>query len=238
MKLVLAEPKYLIDSVSIISELVNEATMKVDKNKIDIIAMDPANVAMVAFSLLSSAFSEYKVDKTKEISINLEQFRQVLRRAKPGDVLSLEFNEEKNKLKVKISGETSRTFNLALIKIDEKEQKIPDLNFPLMITTSAIRFNEAIEDMGIISDALSLEAEKDKFVISASSNLHEANVELPADEHTSIENKQAKVSAKYSLEYLKKIAKAGKLSGHVAVYFGKDYPLMVEYKIVDKLVKK
>ena len=36
MKLTLAEPKYLKDSVSIISELVNEASFKVTKNSIEL----------------------------------------------------------------------------------------------------------------------------------------------------------------------------------------------------------
>jgi DNA polymerase III sliding clamp (beta) subunit (PCNA family) len=59
MKLTLAEPKYLKDSISIISELVNEARLKITPDFIEIIAMDPANVAMVVFKLLSSAFVEY-----------------------------------------------------------------------------------------------------------------------------------------------------------------------------------
>ena len=54
MKLTLAEPKYLKDSISIISELVNEASFKITPEAIELVAMDPANVAMVIFKLLSS----------------------------------------------------------------------------------------------------------------------------------------------------------------------------------------
>ena len=133
MKLTLAEPRLLIDSVSIISELVNDVRFKIDKNAIELISMDPANVALVMFKLLSSAFTEYQVDKPVEIAINLESFKGILKRVRPADVLSMELDSEKNRLRIKLKSDSTRTFNLALIDIEEKEQKIPELNFPVKI---------------------------------------------------------------------------------------------------------
>jgi len=97
MRLTLAEPKYLADSVSIISDLVNEARFKVNKEAIELVAMDPANVAMVIFKLLSSSFTEFDVKKDVEIAINLSNFKQIMRRAKPNDMLTLELDPD-NKL--------------------------------------------------------------------------------------------------------------------------------------------
>jgi len=71
MKLSLAEPKYLKESITIISELVNEARFKLTSEGIELVAMDPANVAMVIFKLFSSCFTEYDVKKDTEIAINL-----------------------------------------------------------------------------------------------------------------------------------------------------------------------
>ena len=102
MKLVLAEPKFLKESVGIISELVNEVTIKIDKDKLELIAMDPANVAMIVFKLLSSAFIEYNVDKEEQISISLDSFRQILRRAKPRDTITLELDDKKSRLRIKL----------------------------------------------------------------------------------------------------------------------------------------
>ncbi len=235
MKLVVAEPKFLTESISIISELVNEVTLKIQKNKIDLIALDPANVAMMSFTLLSSAFAEYQIDEPKNISINLEQLKQVLKRAKTSDTITLMLDEKKNKLKVKIVGNLTRTFDLSLLNLDEKEPKMPQLNFSIKITTATSTFDEAIEDMGIISDALSLTAEKEKFTIDTSSSLHSARVELPAGNETSIENSTGIVNAKYSLEYLKKMIKASKLTNKVQIQFDKDYPLKLDYLVKDKM---
>ena len=124
MKLTLAEPKYFTESISIISELVNEVTLKVEKDKIEIIALDPANVAMIAFTLLSSTFAEYNIEKAVKLSVNLESLKQVLKRAKGSDIISLSLDEKKNKLQINIVGESARRFNLALINLDEKEQNL------------------------------------------------------------------------------------------------------------------
>ncbi|MFH1592474.1 MAG: proliferating cell nuclear antigen (pcna) [Candidatus Woesearchaeota archaeon] len=235
MKLTLAEPKYFTDSISIVSELVNEVTLKVDKDRIELIAMDPANVAMIAFTLLSSAFSEYSVDKPCKLSVNLESLKQVLRRAKGSDSITLSLDEKKNKLGIKIVGESIRSFNLALINLDEKEHKVPDLNFPVKIVMSTNVFDEAIEDMGVIADSLSLTAESDKLVMDSESNLHSAKVELKSDGNTSIELKGSTVTSRYSLEYLKKMIKASKLSNRVKIEFSKDYPLKLDYLVKDRM---
>ena len=86
MRLTLAEPSYLKESISIISDLVNEARFKITPNAIELIAMDPANVAMVIFKLLSSCFTEYNVSKEVEIGINLANLKQILRRASGKDM--------------------------------------------------------------------------------------------------------------------------------------------------------
>ena len=97
MKLVLADASYLKDSITVISELVHEARFKINKDGMELVAMDPANVAMVIFKLLSSAFTEYGVKENIEIAINLSNLKQILRRASPNDMLTLETGDE-NKL--------------------------------------------------------------------------------------------------------------------------------------------
>ncbi|MBW3017440.1 hypothetical protein KY316_03625, partial [Candidatus Woesearchaeota archaeon] len=90
MKLTLAEPKYLKESINVISELVNQARFKVTKDAVEMVTMDPANVAMVIFKLLSSAFVEYDVDKETELAISLDNLKMIMRRVTPKDMVTLE----------------------------------------------------------------------------------------------------------------------------------------------------
>ncbi|MBI2137976.1 proliferating cell nuclear antigen (pcna) [Candidatus Woesearchaeota archaeon] len=234
MKLTLAEPSYLKESISIISDLVNEARFKITKDAVELVAMDPANVAMVIFKLLSSCFTEYDVKEDAVIAINLGNLKQVLRRASPSDMLSLEL--ESNKLKVQLRGATTRTFNLPTIELEEREQKIPELKFPVSITLPSSILTNAIEDADIVAESVSFEAEKGKFTIRASGDLSEVKVEIAEGDTVLIQAAEEKTKSKYSIEYLKKMIGGSKLSDNASVYFNKDYPLKVEFKELDRLL--
>jgi len=234
MKLVLAEPRLLKESISIISDLVNEVTFKLDKDKIEITAMDPANVAMIMFKLLSSAFVEYDVKENQELAVNLDNLNQVLKRAKPSDTVILELVE--NKLKITLRGESTRTFSLSLIDIDESEQKIPDLKFEVKVDMPSAVLTEAIDDMDIVAESVALTAETSKFTVQSEGRFNAAKVEVQTDEETNIELKGDKTLSKYSIEYLKKIVKGSKLADTVSLNFGKEYPLKADYKVMDRLM--
>ena len=236
MRLTLAEPKYLKESIAIISDLVNEARFKVNKEAIELVAMDPANVAMVIFKLLSSSFIEYDVKKDVEIAINLSNLKQITRRAKPDDMLTLELDPE-NKLRVQLKGNNLRTFNLPIIELDEKEQKIPDLKFPVSIKLPSNVLNEAIEDVDVVAESVTFAAEPKKFIINAEGDLSQANIEIKEGDRTKIKvDGDEKVKAKYSIEYLKKMITGSKIADEVSIYFNEDYPLKLEYKTVDKVM--
>jgi len=235
MKLTLSEAKYFKDSIAIISELVNEATFKIKPEGIEMIAMDPANVAMVIFKLLSSCFSEYTLEKPTSISINLNNLKQILRRAKPNDVLTLSLGE--GKLEITLKSETTRKFSLPLIDIEEKEKKKPELKFPITIKTSTSILNDAIEDVGIVAESVSFIANPSKMTILAEGDLSKAEIEIIPDEKTRIDAQTKEdVSAKYSVEYLKKMVAGSKIADEVTIQFDKNYPLQLEFKSVDKVL--
>lgn len=236
MKFTLTEPRYFKDSILIISELVNEVNLKLYKDRMELLAMDPANVAMVVFKLLSSAFSEYSVEEEKTIGINLINLTQILKRVKPTDILTLELDPNKNRLYLTLKGITTKRFELSLLDIEEKEQRVPNLKFNAKVETNTLLFNDAIEDMDIISDSLSFQVMNDKFIIQSEGNISSGKIEITADEETGISLSGEPVNSRYSIEYLKKIIKGSKLANIVTLEFGQDYPLKVEYKVLDKLV--
>ena len=233
MRLTLAEPKYLKESISIISELVNEAKLKVSREGIELVAMDPANVAMVIFKLLPTAFTEYDVEKPADMAINMANFRQILRRANPSDMLTLELDN--NKLKIQLKSASTRTFSLSLIEVEEKDQKVPELSFPVNIETDAALFNEAINDVDIVSESVSLIAEAGKLSLQAEGDLNTAAIEIRDSDSTKVMAKD-KTKAKYSIEYLKKMIEGSKLSDRVMIQFNKDYPLKLTYSAIDRVM--
>ncbi|MFH1174762.1 MAG: proliferating cell nuclear antigen (pcna) [archaeon] len=231
MKVTLADTKFIKEPVSIISDLVSEGTFKVDKDKIELIAMDPANVAMVIFRILSSTFVEYDVKAETSFSINLNNLKQVLRRIKGNDTMTLEVADSKFKLTLK--GTSTRTFSLPLLDLEEKEQRMPDLKFAASIMLDSTALNDAIEDVDIVGESVTFHVEPKKFIISAQGDLNKAQIDIPEDANTKVDAKE-KCRAKYSIEYLKKIIQGSKIADKVKVEFSKDYPLKIEYVALNK----
>ena len=239
MKLVLAESKYFKDSISIISELVTEAKFNVSNNGLEMVAMDPANVAMVIFKMLSSCFTKYEIKETEEIAINLNNLKQILRRAKSDDVLTLETTED-NKLKIQMKSNTTRSFSIPTLEIEDKEQKVPELTFPMTVEMGSGMLTEAIEDVSVVAESVTFLGDKESLLIKAKGDLSGALVEIKQDENTKItttgeDPENSKFKAKYSLEYLKKMMGGSKIGSNVSLSFNNDYPLKLEYKEVDKL---
>ena len=231
MKLTLAEPKLLKDSISIIADLVTEAQFKITPDAIELIAMDPASVAMVTFKLLSSSFEEYDVKEEQTIALNLNNVKQVLKRA-TNCKITLEILEDK--LKFIMKGKSTKTFMLPLIEIEESERKMPNLNFEATVVTNSAVLTEAIEDMDIIGESVNLETNKNKFKVSSKGDMSKADVEIDSDDDTKIVS-EGKFKSKYSIEYLKKMIQGAKLAPKVSLQFANDYPLKVEYKVLNKM---
>ncbi|MEK6875002.1 MAG: proliferating cell nuclear antigen (pcna) [Nanoarchaeota archaeon] len=235
MKLTLIDPAYLKDSIAVISELVNEARFKITKNSIELVAMDPANVAMVVFKLLASCFSEYTLEKDTEICIDLNNLKQILRRVKPSDQLTLSL-EEDNMLHIILASSSTRTFSVPIIEMDKREQRVPQLDLPVSIKMLCNTLNDAIEDVGIVAESVAFTAHPDKLVIRAEGDLSKANVDIPASKDTIITTSHERLRARYSIEYLKKMMNGSKLAETVEISFNQDYPLRLDYKVVDRVL--
>ena len=68
-KAVMQEIGVLRDSLDAISSLITEGAFKISKDGIELIAMDPASVAMVMLKILPSAFLDFQCEKESVISL-------------------------------------------------------------------------------------------------------------------------------------------------------------------------
>lgn len=227
MLLKLDEPKILSDAIAIISELVTEVRARVSKSGFNIIAIDPANVALVMLKMPASAFSQFKIEEEEELGLNLSDLKSVLRRCSAGSNLILE--KKDNLLVLDIQDTVKRSFSLALIDISSEEKQAPKLEFNSKVEIDSSVFSEAIEDAAIVADACTFITSKkdDNFVVEAKGALNSARVEFSSDE-AKLQVQDAK--SKYSLEYLEKFIKAAKLSDRAVLQFSTDYPMQIDFK--------
>jgi proliferating cell nuclear antigen len=232
-KALLDESEILKDSINAIANLLNEGLFKVNKSGIELKSMDAANVAMVDLKLLTSAFRNFDVDSDTDIGVNIADLTSVLKRAKPTESIGLELKG--NSLHIEFSGGVNRAFNIPLLDI-QQESKSPSLNFPATIELKTSVLEDGISDAEIISDAIVLEADPDTFVMRAEGESRKAELKLEKG-HDSMINLKAKdhVKSTFPLDYLKKMVKAAKLSDSVILQLGNDYPLRMDFRVVDKV---
>lgn len=218
----LDKPKLLADAIGIISELVSEVKIKLLEDGMSIVAVDPANIAMVIFKLPKESFSEYSAGEDTW-GVNLEDMKRVLRRA--SNASSIIFEQEENQLNISIYDKIKRNFTLSLIDLDFEDKKEPNLEFSGSIELNSEDFSKSIEDCLVVSDSCALICGENFFVIEAMGSLNSFKAEFSGDD-TKIEGI---AKAKYSLEYLNKFIKAQKISNKVTLRFSENYPLRIDF---------
>jgi len=234
-KATISDVSLLRDSIDTISQLIGEGIFNLTKNGISLVATDRAMVAVVKFELKKSAFDDYKCDKDTSIGVNIENFLQILKRAKSTDKITLELSEDNSKLKIEMKGEGVRKFSIPLLDISKGE--IPDidqLDFSAKMQVKTSVMEEGINDADIISDSVILES--DGKVLTLKTEGDSSSVESKIDKNSGlIEITGDSVRSRYALEYLKKMIKAGKISETTSLQMGRDFPLKLEFVKPDKV---
>lgn len=223
MLLKLDNPFLLSKAIELISELVLEVRIKVNEFGMSLVALDPANVAMVEFKLPRSAFSQFEVG-TEVLGINLDNLKRVLKRCGAGSSLILEKKE--NVLEIQIQDRIKRSFAISLIEIESEDKEMPELTYTAVIEIDSIDLTASIDDCAVVADACSFIVQDGKFILE-SKGLNSARSEFSGDE-AKIDAENAK--SRYSLEYLKKVMKAAKLCEKTIIKFSNDHPARIEFK--------
>jgi len=223
MLLKLEDPKLFANIVNIISDLVTEVRLKVTKEGMSLVAIDPASVAMTYFNIPAELFSQFEIEKDEILGVNLESLGSVLRRCSLGSSLTLQRVD--NLLKIGIQDKIRRDFTLALISVEGEEREFPRWEFKSVIKMDAQSFVEAIEDCLVVSDACTFSAEPNKFIIEAK-GLNSARVEFSSDE---AEIYSDYGSARFSLEYLTKFIKGAKIANRVEINFSDNHPMRINF---------
>jgi proliferating cell nuclear antigen len=222
MILKLDDPKLMGDAVAIVSEVVSEVRIKLLEDGMSIVAVDPANVALVIFKLPKESFSQYETGN-EVWGVNLSDLKKILKRA--GASASVVLEEEDGKLKITIFDKVKRTFSLALIEVSSEDKDVPELNFGARVEMRSDDFVKAVEDTNIVADSCAFNMKDGVFSVEGSGNLNSAKAEFSSEDMELFGTGKSK----YSLEYLMKFIKAAKISSKVIVNFSDDYPLRLDF---------
>ncbi|MEM0448780.1 MAG: proliferating cell nuclear antigen (pcna) [Methanomassiliicoccales archaeon] len=215
--------------VDVVSTLVDEAKFKVDAKGVALKAVDPAHVAMVDLKIEKSAFDEYAANDT-ELGIDLDKIKEVLRLSRSGDVITLEQDEDKNRLVINV-GNVTRRMNL-VDTTGMSDPKVPNLSLPAKVAVAAEELQKGIKAAESISDHIALMAKSDGFEMVSEGDTDSVSLKLSKDQLVSLECKES-VRSLFPLDYFSNMVRAIPAGTIVTMSLGNDYPVKLEFAIAD-----
>jgi proliferating cell nuclear antigen len=216
------------DAIETVSTLVDEAKFRLTKDGMTARAVDPANVAMVAFSLNAKAFETFEATDG-EIGVDLTRLMDILGMASKEDKIELSLNEETRKMEIR-TGTLAYTLSLLDPGSIRKEPKVPNLDLPAKIVLNGNELKRAVKAAEKVSDHMALGVSGKTFFIEAEGDLDKVRLEIPETSLISIEAKND-VRSLFSLDYLSDLSKSLGKSEHVIIDLGSDYPVKFSFNI-------
>ena len=216
--------------IDVTSPLVNEAKFNISAKGISLRAVDPAHVAMVDLEVKSGAFEEYKADDM-ELGIDLDKLSGIMRLASSGDMVSLDYDEDSNRLTVKI-GNLVRRMGL-IDTAGMPDSKVPNLELPATAIIQASELSKGVRASEAVSDHLALTVDKEAFELYAEGDTDTVNLKLPKDLLIKLDS-SGKYKSLFSIDYFSNMIKPVRGEDPVTISLGNDNPIRVDFDIADK----
>ena len=215
--------------IDVTSPLVNEAKFNITPKGISLRAVDPAHVAMVNLQIDSKAFEEYKADEM-ELGIDMDKLGGIMRLSSSGDMVSLEYDEESNRLIVKI-GNLVRKMGL-IDTAGMPDPKMPNLKLPAKVILKASELTQGVRASEAVSDHLALTVNTNNFELFAEGDTDTVNLKLPKDLLVDL-NVTSKCRSLFSIDYFSNMIKPVKGEDPITIHIGNDNPIRVEFDIAE-----
>jgi proliferating cell nuclear antigen len=216
--------------IDVTSPLVNEAKFNVSAKGLTLRAVDPAHVAMVDLELKSSAFEEYKADDM-ELGIDLDKLSGIMKLASAEDLVSLEYDEESNRLIVRI-GNLVRRMGL-IDTAGMPDSKVPHLELPARAIVKASELSKGVRASEAVSDHLALSIDKDSFELAAEGDTDTVNLKLPKSLLVEL-HAPGKFKSLFSIDYFSNMIKPVRGEDTITINLGNDNPIRVDFDIAEK----
>jgi len=216
--------------IDVTAPLVSEAKFNVTSKGITLRAVDPAHVAMVDLEVKNKAFEEYKADEM-ELGIDLDKLSSIMKLATTGDIVSLDYNEDANRLIIKI-GNLTRKMGL-IDTAGMPDSKVPNLELPAKIVVKASELTQGVRASESVSDHLAITIDKDSFEMFAEGDTDTVNLKLPKDMLQEIAT-TGKFKSLFSIDYFSNMIKPVKADSNITIKLGNDNPVRVDFDIADE----
>lgn len=224
MKLMLQNPKILIDSLKFVSELVTDICIKIDRELMNICCLDNAKTMFFKIDFSKDYFNEYEVDIPESLYLSGNQLYQVLTQIKnnPLEIISdndyvtiISYNSKDSYKKYKITQINYFGDDVPIPKYDSKY--VAEINFK--------EFLSYLKDSTAFSEKVCLSFENDNLLIEPDSEFTQYISVMKLNEVITPD----KLTSKFNLEKLMTL-KAFNNMTYVEIGLDNDRPCTFQLK--------
>lgn len=225
--------------VETLASIIDETDIQITPKEFKIKAMDPSRICLLQLIIAKVNFDEYECSKECTITVNLDDLDKIMKRSSINDNITLSFQEDTQKLKIKMVRDEStraRTFSLALLDSDIEEIPMDNLlkiEYESIWTMDSALLIEAIKDAEIYSEILNMiTTEGQGLVFSSIGQIGEMEYELGEDDLID-SDLNGTSSGAYSLTFLKAILKIASITEKLEISLKTDHPLKMIFNLLE-----
>lgn len=222
----------------VLKETLNDVNFIFDEDGLQVMAMDGSHVALIHLKLFSDKFEKYHCDRKLQIGLNMLSFFKLMKTVTNNDIVTLFVDEHKeHELGIIIENadkNSTTTFGLKMLEIDEVQMKIPDVSSHSFISMPSNEFQRICRDMMNISDVITMSCKNNNLILECNGDYAIQKTEIGEATHgLTFSNEISDVSSVYSLKYINLFTKSTNLSNNVKIYLQSNFPLMLKYNVAN-----
>ncbi|MFX0014841.1 MAG: hypothetical protein ACFFB2_00425 [Promethearchaeota archaeon] len=236
--------KIKVDKLDLFSKVLNAAAAVLEDEGTFLITpqdgmtlrnMDKSRFAMVDLKIQPAYFTdEFICDKEYLVTIQMQDLRKILQRARKDDTLTLELDESNDTFNFLYEGLVKRRFVLPLTMAEENVLPDPTaLKHDAQAKLRGGALTEFIKDAAIIGGSIKITAETGKLTFSSSQDKREVRIEIlsGSDESEAFDiTAEDLCSALYSIDTFKNLILVDQAFSSVQLAFSTDHPLKLVYE--------
>ena len=227
MKFESYNPSILKDTFEAIGHIIDECELTCTSEGITINALDKSHITFIQLEYKKTLFDEYEAEN-ESLLIDTNELMKILKRCKNQDILT--FQSDENNLIITMQSESTKKFKLRLIDQEYKTPVPPMIDYPVCLEVSSELIKDSLEDCNIYGENIVFTVDEDYLHIcsnTASGVFGDTHIK-----YIHGENIRQVCRSSYSIEKLKDIFRASKISKTCMLCLGDDLPLTVKFKLV------
>jgi proliferating cell nuclear antigen len=219
--------KLIFDTVS---SIVDEVIIKVDNDGLRLNALDRGHFTYINLNLRPDLFDEYVCDEPETIGVDSYELLKVLKLAKKDDRVIL--SVEDYALIIILEGESRSRFKIKLIDVDEESPDPPTLEFPVTFSLDVSVLKDTLKKVEAFdtstNNKIIFEVDKDYFYAYSDNEMVDIDIKFLHGENVESNHKSV-----FTIDKVKNILRAEKLSEYITIRLGDDMPMSMSYDLLD-----